>query len=225
MYPRQRRILRDLSGKTVQQLYEENLVTSISGIYDLRREDVLNLEGWKEKKTDNLLSAIEASKDITLDRFIFGLGIRNVGQHIASILATRFGTLEKIMSLPHEELIELKEVGPEIAESVIKFFKTKDNIREIEKLLKAGITIRERAVKGKLSGKKVVFTGSLESLSRSEAKKLVESEGGEVLSSVSAGVDFVVAGDKAGSKLDIARKKNVQIITEKEFFELTDSSK
>ncbi len=214
-----------LSDKTVQQLYEENLVTSISGIYDLRRQDILHLEGWKEKKTDNLLNAIQASKEITLDRFIFGLGVRNVGQHIAAVLAIRFGTLDKIMNLSYDELVGIKEIGPEIAESVIDFFKTKENGEEIEKMLRFGVMVRERAIKGKLSGKKVVFTGSLESLSRSEAKKLVETEGGEVLSSVSAGVDFVVAGDKAGSKLDVARKKNIPIITENELFELTDSSK
>ncbi|MBU0571048.1 MAG: NAD-dependent DNA ligase LigA [Candidatus Omnitrophica bacterium] len=211
-----------LSDRTVQQLYEEGLAGSIADIYSLRREDILKLEGWKEKKTDNLLSAIDASKTITLDRFMFGLGIRNVGQHIASVIAARFGSLNAIMRSSSDELMEIKEIGPEIAESVITFFHDKKNVKQIEALVDAGVHVIQKTSKGKFSGKKVIFTGSLGSFSRSEAKKLVESEGGEIASSVSSDVDFVVAGEKAGSKLDAARKKNIPVLTEKEFLKLTD---
>lgn len=211
------------SDKTVEQLYEEGIIHSISDMYVLKAEDLLRLEGWKEKKTENLLAAIEASKDVTLDRFIFGLGIRNVGKHIAALLADKFGTLQKIMTASADKLLEINEIGPEIAESVVSFFAKKKNAQEIEKLIKRGVKIREKVTKGKLANKKVVFTGSLKTITRSQAKKLVESEGGEALSSVSDTTDLVVAGEKAGSKLDVARKKSIKIISEKEFLTLLKS--
>jgi len=208
------------SDGTVQQLYEEGLINSISDVYTLKGADLLKLEGWKEKKTENLLKAIEASKDVTLDRFIFGLGIRNVGKHIALLLAEKFGSLDKLMSAAEEDLLVIKEIGPETASCVITFFKDKRNTREIEKLIERGVNIRKKAVTGKLAGKKIVFTGSLEKMTRSEAKKLVEAEGGEAQSGVSDSTDLVVAGAEAGSKLESARKKGIKVISEKEFLEL-----
>jgi len=209
-----------LSDKTVEQLYEENLISSVSDIYGLKGGDLLKLEGWKSKKTQNLLNAIETSKDVTLDRFIYGLGIRNVGKHIASLLARKFGDLQKIMSATQEELLGINEIGPEIAESVVRFFRNKRNSEEISKLLEKGVRIRQKVSKGKLADMKIVFTGSLNSFTRSEAKKMVESEGGETLSSVSDTTDLVVAGEKAGSKLDAANKKGIKVITEEEFKQL-----
>ena len=210
------------SDKTVEILYEKGLIKSIADIYTLKREDLLALEGWKEKKTDNVLSAIGKAKDVTLDRFVFALGIRNVGKHIAALLATKFGTLEKIISAGREELLEINEIGPEIAESIADFFGEKKNLDQIKELKKNGVIVREKKkqTKGKLPGKKIIFTGSLRSMTRSEAKKLVESEGGEAASSVSSGTDLVVAGEKAGSKLDKARKLGIKIITEAEFRKL-----
>ncbi len=207
------------SDKSVELLYEEGLISSISDIYKLKGEDLLKLEGWKEKKTQNLLNSIERSRDIPLDRFLFGLGIRNVGKHIATLLAGKFGTLRKIMSADQESLMSINEIGPEIAESITDFFKQKKNVDEIRKLEKNGVKVREKkkATKGKLLGKRIVFTGSLQTISRSEAKKIVEAEGGEAQSSVSATTDLVVAGEKAGSKLDQAKKKGIRIITEAEF--------
>ena len=211
-----------MSDKTVGLLLDKGLIKNISDIYVLKRGDLLNLEGWKEKKTDNLLRAIESSKDVTLERFVFGLGIKNVGKHIAVVLAEKFGTLEKLISACAEELTEIKEIGPEIAESIRDFFNEKKNLKEIEKLRENGVVIRHKQVseKGILRGKKCVFTGSLKSITRSEAAKLVEAEGGEAVSSVSSSVDFVVAGEKAGSKLKEAHKKGIKVITEREFRKL-----
>lgn len=210
------------SDKSVELLYEKGLIKGVADIYTLKREDLLGLEGWKEKKTENLLNAIEKSKSVSLERFVYALGIQNVGRHIAAVLAEKFGTLEKLKAAGEEELMEVKEVGPEIAACIMSFFKEKRNIAEIEKLLKNGvkITAKIRSGNGKLEGKRIVFTGSLKTLSRSQAQKLVEEEGGEAASAVSSSVDFVVAGEDAGSKLDDARKKNIKVISEEEFLKL-----
>lgn len=210
------------SEKTVELLYDEGIIKSVSDVYILKKEDLLRLEGWKEKKTQNLLDAIEKAKLIELDRFIFGLGIRNVGKHIASLIAKKFGTLDRIKEATKEELLSINEIGPEIADCIVDFFRAPKNLKEIENLKKRGVKVREKKTpaKGKLLNKKIVFTGSLETMSRSEAKKLVEEEGGEALSSVSSSVDFVVAGEKAGSKLDDAKKKGIKVLTEQEFKKL-----
>lgn len=207
------------SDKTVRLFYEQGLIRGISDIYKLKREDILSLEGWKEKKTDNLLRSIEKAKDIPLERFIYGLGIKNVGKHIATLLARRFNTLDGLAKASREELVEINEIGPEIAECIVDFFGAESNIAEIDKLRSAGVNIQEKksVSEGKLAGKKIVFTGSLTTMSRSEAKDLVESLGGEAASSISSGVDFVVAGEKAGSKLDKARAKGIEILTEEQF--------
>jgi DNA ligase (NAD+) len=210
------------SEKTIELLYEKKIIKSISDIYNLKRDDLLQLEGWKEKKTDNLLRAIEDAKNVTLERFIFGLGIKNVGKHIATLLAKRFGTLEKIESASADDFLAINEIGPEIAESIVKFFSEKKNHDEIEKLRKNGVNIsgRKETVSGKLAGKKVLFTGALQSISRSEAKKIVESEGGEAASGVSSSVDLVVVGENPGSKFDKAKKLGLTILTEAQFKKL-----
>lgn len=213
------------SDKSVELLYDRHLISSVSDIYKLRREDLLELEGWKEKKTANILSAIERSRTIPLDRFIYALGIRNVGKHIAYLLAERFGTLSGIMGSTENELVAIKEIGPEIARSITDFFATDVNVQEIKKLQLNGIQVKPfRQVSGKLSGKKVVFTGSLSGLSRSEAEKMVEAEGGKTLSGVTSQTDLVVAGEKAGSKLEAALKKGIKIITEEEFRQICSGS-
>jgi len=210
------------SDKTTEQLYEKGMIRTISDIYTLDRERLLALDGWKEKKTDNILKAIDRSRDIKLGRFIFAMGIRNVGSHIASLLADRFGTLENIISAGKEDLLSIGEIGPEIAESIVSFFGEKKNLREIEKLRNNGVVVqkKKKPAGGKLAGKKVVFTGSLSKMSRSEAKELVESEGGEAQSGVSTSTNLVVAGEKAGSKAAKAREKGIEIITEEEFLRL-----
>ncbi len=210
------------SIKSVELLYSKGLLKKISDIYTLKREDLLELDTWQEKKTENLLNQIEKSKNVTLDRFIFGLGIKNVGRHIAVLLADKFGTLEKIISSDEETLTAINEIGPEIAKSITSFFKNKENINEIERLKKYGVMIHERKTSrnGKLAGKKVVFTGTLKTMTRLAAKESVEAEGGEVSSAVGAGTDIVVAGENAGSKLNKAKNKNIKVLSEDEFREL-----
>lgn len=208
-----------LSEKTIEVLYEKGMIKGIADIYTLKKEKLLELEGWKEKKTDNILKAIEKAKEIDLDRFIFGLGIKNVGKHIAVLLAKKYGTLENLKGAKREDLTSVNEIGPEIAECIIDFFGSNKNLEEIERLKARGVNIKSKKKPsgGKFAGKKVVFTGSLETMSRQDAQTLVQDEGGEASSSVGDGTDLVVAGLKAGSKLEKARKKGVKVITEKEF--------
>ncbi len=212
------------SEKTVALLFDGGMIKSIADIYALEREDLLALPGWKEKKTDNLLAAIERSKDVTLERFLFGLAIKNVGKYIATLLAKKFKSLKNIISAEEEELLAIKEIGPEIADSIIDFFGVQQNIDQIERLKANGLNIQAKKtiVGGKLAAKKIVLTGSLRSLSRSQAKKIIESEGGEVASSVSAKTDLVVVGEKAGSKLEKAKKLGIEILTEEEFKNLVE---
>lgn len=207
------------SDKTVELLYEKGLIKSMSDIYTLKSEELLELEGFKEKKTKNLLDAIEKAKYVTLDRFIFALGIRNVGKHIGAVLAEKFASLEALKEAGENELMEVKEIGPEIAACIIAFFKEKRNVYEIDKLIKNGVKIasKEKVTSGKFIGKKFVFTGTLKTLSRSQAQKIVEKEGGSAGSSVTTDTDFVVAGEDAGSKLAEAKKKGIKVLSEEEF--------
>ena len=153
---------------------------------------------------------------------MFAMGIKNVGSHIASLLADRFGTLGNIISAGKEDLLSINEIGPEIAEGIVSFFGEKKNLKEIEKLIKNGVVIqkRKKPAGGKMAGKKVVFTGSLSRMSRAEAKELVEAEGGVAQSGISAVTDFVVAGEKAGSKVAKARGKGIKILTEQDFMKM-----
>ncbi len=207
------------SEKTAKLFYELDIVKSISDIYKINEKSLTGLEGWKEKKIENLLKAIEDSKTISLDRLIFGLGIRNVGRHIAQVLAKKFGSLDNVISSEPEALEEINEIGPEIAKSITDFFKEKKNIEEIKKLINCGVKVKDAEIKeeGKLAGKKFVFTGSLSSFSRPDAQKLVEALGGEAQSSISNTTDYLVAGEKSGSKIEKARKKGINILSEEEF--------
>ncbi|MDD5488422.1 MAG: NAD-dependent DNA ligase LigA [Candidatus Omnitrophica bacterium] len=211
-----------LSEKTVALLYDRDIITGIASLYDIKREDLSALEGFKDRKMANILGAIEKSKDITLDRFLYGLGIKNVGKHIAKLIADKFGTLDRIMAATKEELVEINEIGPEIAESIVEWFSEKHNIAAVGKIQKTGVRIKavEKKKDGVFSGKKVVFTGTMSAMSRTEAEKLVESMGGQASSSVGPGTDILVAGEKAGSKLDKAKKIGVKVLSEEEFIKM-----
>jgi DNA ligase (NAD+) len=178
-----------------------------------------------EKSADNLLAAIDKSRDITLARFLYGLGIRHVGEHVAKVIADHFGSVENIREASTEQLEEVMEVGPVVAQSVHTFFRQPKNLELIEKLQKGGIKIRheERAAEAPLKGKTFVFTGALEHFKRDEAKKLVEGLGGRISSSVSKQTDYVVTGADAGSKYDKAKKLGVEILTEEEFKKLIEA--
>ncbi len=214
-----------LGGKTVDLLVDEELIKSIGDIYLLKKEELLNLPRFAEKSVENLIKAIEKSKNASLSRFIYALGIPNVGEHVASVLAERFKSLENLMNAAKNELLEINEIGPEIANSITSFFKEEKNKKEIEKLkdlkLKATtavIKIEERPAL--LKDKSFVFTGKLERFSRSEAKKMVLELGGKASSSISKKTDYVICGENPGPKYEKAKRLGVKIINEREFEEM-----
>ncbi len=214
-----------LAEKRVEQLYNADLVKSISSIYDLTKEDLLSLEGYADKSAENLLSEIEKSKERTLDRFLYALGIPLVGQHIARVLAQNYDSLDDLMKSSNEELQRINEIGPEVAESISTFFDEEQNRQVIEEIRDTGVELRNPYAKGEaqpLKGLTFVFTGSLERWSRDEVKQLVEEKGGRATSSVSGETDYVIAGTGAGSKLDQAKSRNISIMSEEEFIEFLE---
>lgn len=213
-----------LGRKNVELLVDQGLLKNVSDIYKLKEKDLHSLPRFAEKSAENLVDAIAKSKEQNLARFIYALGIPNVGEHIARMLADEFHSLDKLMNVSGEELLSIYEIGPEIANSITSFFKEMKNLSEIEKMRELGLkAIVEKEAKVKsdaLSGKSFVFTGGLKDFDRDEAKRIVEELGGRATSSVSANTDFVVAGDKPGSKYDKAKKLGVKIIDEEEFKKL-----
>jgi len=215
-----------LGAKTVAQLVERGLVGDLADLYQLSKEKLLELDGFAEKSAENLLDAIETSKQIPLDRFIYALGIPNVGQHVARVLARQFGSLEALARTTTEELTAVHEVGDEVARAVVSFFQDGGNRRVIQRMLDVGVqpSWKQMRTKKSLEGMKVVVTGALSSLTRDEAKRVVEDAGGRVTSTVSGKTDFVVVGENPGSKLAAARELGIRILTEKELLELVSAS-
>ena len=211
-----------LGEKLVDQLVDKGLVRRISDLYHLTKEQLAALERMGDKSAQNLLEQLERSKGMSLARFIYALGIRYVGEHIAEVLAERFGSIDELARASYEELVEIPEIGPRIAQSIVDFFASEDNRRLIEELKAVGIDPRAERPKekGPLAGKTLVFTGRLSDMTREEAKRLVESLGGKVASSVSRKVDYVVVGEDPGSKLDRARELGIPTLTEEEFRKL-----
>lgn len=207
------------SEKTAGVLYDEIGVENFSELYTLDREKLVALDGFQDKKADNLLSAIEKSKNVALPNFIFALGIDGVGKKTAKDLAKKLKTLGGIANASVEELSALDDVGEVMSKSIFDYFRSEKNKNEIEKLLCAGVKIAEQTEikSGSFSGEKVVLTGSLTSYTRSEAGKLVEERGGEIQSSVTKTTTLVIAGEAAGSKLDKAKKLGITVIGEEEF--------
>jgi DNA ligase (NAD+) len=211
-----------LGEALVNQLTERGLVKNVADLYKLTKDDLLRLERMGEKSAENVLAEIEASKTLPLERMIYGLGIRFVGERTAQFLAEHFGSLDAIMNASAEELEEVNEVGPRIAESIVEFFGDEHNRKLVSDLRKAGLTFTgQKREKGtKLAGKTFVLTGTLERHTRDEANKMIEDAGGRVSGSVSKKTDYVVAGSDAGSKLDKARELGVNVIGEDELEEL-----
>jgi DNA ligase (NAD+) len=206
-----------LGGKTIDVLVDKKIITKISDLYTLEKKQLMSLDRFAEKSAENLLKSIEESKKRPLTRFIYGLGIPEVGKHVATVLVNNFVNLDALMNAKQSDLLEIQEIGPEIAQYILDFFKEKKNRQEIKNLSKLGVMLKAKKGRGKLQGKRFVFTGSLDGYTRGEAKKLVEQDGGETTSSVSEQVDYVVVGKKPGSKLDEAKEKNISIINETEF--------
>jgi len=207
-----------LGEALVNQLTERGLVKNVADLYRLTKDDLLQLERMGDKSAENVLGEIEASKKLPLERVIYGLGIRFVGERTAQFLAEHFGSLDAIMKASTEELEEVNEVGPRIAESIVEFFGDEHNRKLVGDLRKAGLTFTgKKKEKGtKLTGKTFVLTGTLLRHTRDEAKKMIEDAGGRVSGSVSKKTDYVVAGTDAGSKLDKARELGVSVIGEEE---------
>jgi len=206
----------------VNQLTDRAMVNNVADIYKLTKDDLLNLERMGEKSAQNVLGEIEASKKLPLERVIFGLGIRFVGERTAQFLAEHFGSMDALMKSSEEELLEVEEVGPRIAASILEFFREPKNRELIEQLRRAGLSFtgkkKERGTR--LVGKTFVLTGTLAHMTRDQAKKLIEDAGGRVAGSVSKKTDYVVAGSDAGSKLDKAKELGVAVIDEDEMKKL-----
>ena len=215
-----------LGEKTVAQLVERGLVRDLSDLHRLQKKDLLELDGFAEKSADNLVKAIEASKKAPLDRFLYGLGIGNVGQHVAHVLASHFGSLDRMLDAREDELLSVHEIGEEVARSVVDYFADEKNRRVIEDMQRNGLDlVWEASRKEKtLSGTRVVFTGTLSKLQRDEAKRMVEERGGRVTSSVSRNTSFVVVGEDAGSKAEKARELGVKVVSEDEFLALVQTN-
>jgi DNA ligase (NAD+) len=208
----------------VTQLTERGLVKNVADIYKLTKDNLLSLERMGDKSAQNILDEIEASKKLLLERVIYGLGIRMVGERTAQFLAEHFGSMEAFEKAGVEELQDVNEVGPRIAESIVEFFSIAANRKLVDRLREAGLTLTgQKKQRGtKLAGKTFVLTGTLAHFTRDEAKQMIEDAGGKVTGSVSKKTDYVVAGADAGSKLDKAKELAVAVINEKELEKLTE---
>ena len=206
----------------VNQLTDRGLVKNVADIYKITKADLLQLERMGDKSAQNVLNEIEASKKLPLQRVIYGLGIRFVGERTAEFLAEHFGSMDALVNASQEELQEVNEVGPRIAQSIVEFFQERRNRELVQQLRSAGLSFtgnkKQRGTK--LAGKTFVLTGTLARYTRDEAKKMIEDAGGKVASSVSKKTDYVVAGADAGSKLEKAKELGVKVVDEKEMEKL-----
>ncbi len=210
-----------LSDKTLELLYGLGKVKSFADIYRLREGDFEEVEGFKDKKISNLLSAIDKSKKVSLDRFLYAIGIPNIGRKAASQLADAFYTLDGVIAAKSDTIASLDDFGAVTAQCVLDYFADSKHMSDINDLLAQGICFEEKQVRtGVFSGERVVLTGSLTSLKRSKAKSAIEENGGSVSDSVSKSVTLVIAGEDAGSKLDKAKKLGIRVIDEAEFLRM-----
>jgi DNA ligase (NAD+) len=211
-----------LGKKTVAQLVDERLVRSLADLYRLTKADLVALEGFADRSATLLLESIAGSKTVSLDRFLMGLGIRQVGQHIAKVLAREFGSLDEIMSADRVRFQQIREIGPEISESLVLYWSEPHNREVIAQLQESGVQVAPGMATGDrrkspLAGKTFVFTGGLDHFTRDGAQQAVEAAGARVSSSVSKKTSYLVVGQDPGSKLDQARTLGVTILTEQEF--------
>jgi DNA ligase (NAD+) len=211
-----------LGDRYIEQLLRLGLVNNVADLYYLTRDDFMRFERMGDKLAENLLTAIDKSKERELASFIFALGIRHVGEHTARLLASAFGSIDNLEKASEDELLSIREIGPQVCQSILTFFNNRENLRVIERMFDAGVkpTAEEKKVGGRFTGKTFVFTGSLTSFTRDEAKRLVENEGGHAAGSVSKKTDYVVAGAEAGSKLEKAVELGVRVLSEEEFREM-----
>jgi len=210
-----------LGDKIVNQLVETGLVNDVADLYELTKEQLASMERLADKSAQNLIDAIENSKQCDLSRIVFSLGIRFVGENTAHLLVEHFQNFEKLMHATQEELETIEGIGPQSAQSIVQFFSSHENLQIINRLSRTGIQFGVSQPKTeKLAGKSFVFTGALNSITRGKAQELVESLGGIASSSVSQKIDYVVVGESPGSKAEKAQKLGLQILTEEEFLEI-----
>ena len=211
-----------LGESTIDKLIEKGYVDNIADLYNLTKEKILTLEGFKEKSAQNLIDSIKKSKNQSLSRLIYGLGIRHVGKYAAQILASKYNSIDELSKASVEELKKIHGLGDKTAEAIGTFFATEENIELIKKLKDIGVKTEEtlKVEDMPLKGKKFIFTGGLQSMSRPDASELVKQKGGIVSSSISKDVDYVVVGDKPGSKFDKAKKLGLTILDEEKFKKL-----
>ena len=211
-----------LGESTIDKLIELNMVENITDLYNLTKEQILKLEGFKEKSAENLLESIEKSKKQDLSRLLYGLGIRHVGKYAAQLLAITYHSIDELAKATEEELKQIDGLGEKSAEAIISYFASEENQKIVEKLKELGVKTKEENKENlKLSGKKFVFTGSI-NLSRPVASDMIKKHGGIVASSVKKDIDYVVVGDKPGSKYNKAKKLDLKIINEEEFRKIVE---
>ena len=211
--------------KLVDQLVDKELIHTFDDIFTLRFDDLVNLERMAEKSAYNILSSIEKSKKTTFARFVYALGIRNIGSHLSKVLEDHFQSdLEKFQSTTFEELENINEVGPIVADAIVRFWSDESNTAIVSNCIERGVEFMQRSnsLDKRFDNLSFVFTGTLKKLKRDDAKKIVESYGGRVSSSVSKKISYVVVGESAGSKLDKARDLGVKVVTELEFLDMTN---
>ena len=215
-----------LGGKTAEQLVQAALVHDISAIYSIKVPDLVSLEGFGEKSAQNLVDAIERSKNAPFPRLIYALGIKHVGEVTARLLAQHFKGIEGLMNATQEELEAIYGIGPEVAKGIVSWFKDEDNLKTIEGLKRAGVNMgvaeetKAQEEDLPLKGKVFVFTGSLPGITRGKAKEMVLERGGEVASTVGKRVDYCVVGERPGSKFEKAKRLGVRILSKEEFIRL-----
>jgi DNA ligase (NAD+) len=216
-----------LGDKLVELLVEQELIHDVADLYQLTVETLASLERMGEKSASNLVNALAASKQPKLSRFIYALGIREVGETTAMNLANEFRTLNAVKDAEYEVLLEVQDIGPIVAQHIVNFFQQPHNIEVIDKLLAAGIEVQEveqrdpaELANSAFAGKTIVITGTLPTFSRGEAKDKLLAAGAKVTGSISAKTDFLLAGDKAGSKLSKAEKLGVAVIDEAAMLEM-----
>jgi DNA ligase (NAD+) len=211
-----------LGYKIIEQLINKKIINDAADLYSLDKADILKLDRMGDKLAQNILDAIQHSRQTTLARLIYALGIRHIGEAIAKILAAHFKSIDKFINAPIEELQEIPEIGPIVAASIIQYFHNPTNKKVVGRLLKYLEIAKEVSAEGKLKGLTFVFTGEMSKYSRPDAKELVEKQGGQVADNVGKNVDYVVVGANPGSKYQKAQALGIKILTEPEFLALLE---
>ncbi|MFH1481069.1 MAG: helix-hairpin-helix domain-containing protein, partial [Pseudomonadota bacterium] len=212
-----------IGHKFLEQMVDKNIIRDPADLYFVKKEDLMRMDRMGDKLAENMLKAINRSRNPSLTNLIFALGIRNVGSHMANLLAKHFKSIDNLASKTVEDLTQIHEIGPIVAQSIRTFFHDPKNLEVLEKMEKGGVTFPYEKAEEKglpLEGKTFVLTGTLDSFSRGEAGRTIEDKGGRVSSSVSKKTDYVIVGKDPGSKYDHAMRLGVKILNEEEFIKM-----